>query len=64
VLGARQLEILALIADGLGNAEIADRLFLSEATVKWHVRQILRRLGVANRAEAAACFVRSGTGPN
>jgi DNA-binding NarL/FixJ family response regulator len=54
ILGARQLEILELIADGLSNIEIADRLFISEATVKWHVRQILRKLGATNRAQAVA----------
>ena len=50
----RQLEILRLIADGYINAEIAGRLYVTEGTVKWHVRQILRSLGVANRAQAVA----------
>jgi PAS domain S-box-containing protein len=59
LLTARQLEVLALIADGCGNAEIATRLYLSESTVKWHVRQILRKLRVANRAEAVARYVRT-----
>jgi PAS domain S-box-containing protein len=59
VLTPRQVEILSLIAEGLGNADIAVRLFLSETTIKWHVRQILRKLGVANRAEAVARYVRS-----
>jgi PAS domain S-box-containing protein len=58
-LSARQLEILSLIADGLGNGEVAARLYLSEATVKWHVRQILRKLRVSNRAEAVAQYVRT-----
>ena len=58
-LSARQLEILSLIADGLGNGEVAARLYLSEATVKWHVRQILRKLGVSNRSEAVARYVRT-----
>jgi PAS domain S-box-containing protein len=56
LLTARQLEILALVGEGLSNAEIADRLFLSESTVKWHVRKILRALGVANRAQAVARY--------
>ncbi|HEX5984630.1 MAG TPA: PAS domain-containing protein, partial [Solirubrobacterales bacterium] len=53
-LSARQLEILSLVAEGLSNAEIASRLYLGESTVKWHVRKILRALGVANRAQAVA----------
>jgi PAS domain S-box-containing protein len=56
-LSARQLEILALVADGLSNAEIASRLYLTESTVKWHVRKILRALGVSNRAQAVAEFL-------
>ena len=59
-LSARQLEVLALVADGLGNREIADSLFISESTVKWHVRQILRALGVANRAQAVARYLGAG----
>ena len=54
VLTPRQLEILGLIGEGLGNADIAARLFLGESTVKWHVRNILRALGVVNRAQAVA----------
>jgi PAS domain S-box-containing protein len=57
LLSTRQLEILSLIADGLSNSEIADRLFLAESTVKWHVRQILRTLGVSNRAQAMARYL-------
>ena len=57
LLGARQLEILALVAEGLSNAEIASRLYLTESTVKWHVRKILRALGVANRAQAVARYL-------
>ena len=41
------------------NGEVAARLYLSEATVKWHVRQILRKLGVSNRSEAVARYVRT-----
>lgn len=54
LLSQRQLEILRLIADGCTNAEIAARLFVTEGTVKWHVRRILGALGVANRAQAVA----------
>lgn len=60
VLSARQLEILALVAEGLDNREIAERLFISESTVKWHLRQILRALGVANRAQAVARYLGAG----
>jgi PAS domain S-box-containing protein len=56
-LSSRRLEILALVADGLSNAEIASRLYLTESTVKWHVRKILRALGVANRAQAVARYL-------
>lgn len=57
LLSARQLEILALVAEGLSNAEIASRLYLTESTIKWHVRKILRALGVANRAQAVARYL-------
>ncbi len=53
-LTRRQLEILRLIADGLTNAAIAERLFLTEGTVKWHVSQILNKTDTNNRAEAIA----------
>jgi PAS domain S-box-containing protein len=55
-LSPRQLEILALVAEGLGNAEIADRLYLAESTVKWHMRKILQALKVSNRAQAVARY--------
>jgi PAS domain S-box-containing protein len=57
LLTRRQLEILGLVAEGLSNAEIAEQLFLSESTVKWHVRKVLRALGVANRAQAVARYL-------
>jgi len=57
LLSPRQLEILALVAEGLSNAEIASRLYLGESTVKWHVRKILKALGVANRAQAVARYL-------
>lgn len=59
LLSPRQVEILALIAEGLSNAEIAARLYLTESTVKWHIRKILRALGVANRAQAVARYLSS-----
>jgi PAS domain S-box-containing protein len=62
LLSSRQLEILALVADGLSNAEIASRLYLTESTVKWHVRKVLRALGVANRAQAVARYLSADSG--
>jgi PAS domain S-box-containing protein len=62
LLSARQLEILALVADGHSNAEIASRLFVAESTVKWHLRQILRTLGVSNRAQAVARYLTADRG--
>jgi len=53
-LSERQLETLELVAEGLTNAEIAKRMFISETTVKWHIKQILIKTGSANRAEAVA----------
>ncbi|MGZ6691622.1 MAG: PAS domain S-box protein [Solirubrobacteraceae bacterium] len=53
-LTSRQLEILRLVAKGLTSAQIAERLFLTEATVKWHVKQILTKTASSNRAEAVA----------
>jgi NarL family two-component system response regulator LiaR len=54
----RQKEVLALVVDGLSNAEIASRLVISIATVRYHVSTILSKLGAANRAEAAALAVK------
>jgi DNA-binding CsgD family transcriptional regulator len=53
-LTARQLEVLALVAEGLRNSEIASQLFLSEKTVDHHVSAILRKLGARTRGEAAS----------
>jgi len=57
LLSARQVEILALVAEGLSNSEIAARLYLTESTVKWHMRKVLKALGVANRAQAVARYL-------
>jgi ATP/maltotriose-dependent transcriptional regulator MalT len=52
-LTRRELEVLALLADGLTNPEIADKLYLSTGTVKVHTRNIYGKLNVSNRTEAA-----------
>jgi DNA-binding NarL/FixJ family response regulator len=52
-LTAREIDVLHLVADGLSNAEIADRLVLSERTVHAHLRSIFDKLGVNSRTAAA-----------
>jgi len=59
LLTPRQLEILRLIAHGLTNAAIAERLVLTESTVKWHVKQILAKTASSNRTEAVARVLRA-----
>lgn len=59
-LSARELEVLALIAEGLTNGQIADRLVLSEHTVHRHVTNLLRKLGLPSRAAAATLAGRHG----
>jgi DNA-binding NarL/FixJ family response regulator len=55
-LTPREREVLVLLASGASNQQIADALVLSEATVKTHVRGVLRKLEVANRTEAVARY--------
>ncbi|KXO99161.1 MadR family response regulator transcription factor [Tsukamurella pseudospumae] len=52
-LTARELEVLRLLAKGNSNSGIGDQLFISPTTVKFHVSNVLRKLGVSRRAEAA-----------
>ncbi|MCY0879271.1 MAG: response regulator transcription factor [Firmicutes bacterium] len=59
-LSSQDVEILALVAQGWTNREIADRLHFSENTVKAHVNQIMAQLGAKNRVEAAVIAYRHG----
>ncbi len=62
LLSARQREILWLLAEGATNAEIGRRLYLSESTIKQHLRAAYKALGVRNRREAAALWRRCRRG--
>jgi NarL family two-component system response regulator LiaR len=59
-LTEREAEVLGLVARGLTNQEIADRLFVSERTVRTHVSNILSKLHLANRTQAALYALREG----
>ena len=52
-LSAREADLLRLVANGLTNAEVAEKLFLSSRTVDWHLGSIYRKLGLHSRTEAA-----------
>jgi len=62
VMTRREAEILDLLGHGLSNPEIADRLYISRKTVEHHVGNILAKLGLRSRAEAAAYAARTGSG--
>jgi two-component system, NarL family, response regulator YdfI len=59
-LTPRETEVLGLLAEGLGNKEIASRLGVSEHTVKFHVASIMGKLGAASRTEAVTLGIRHG----
>lgn len=56
-LTPREREVLALVARGFSNQEIADRLVIAERTVRTHVSLSIRKLGVSNRAAAAILYI-------
>ncbi len=63
-LSPRESAVLAVLAEGRTNREIAERLFISERTVAVHVRRILAKLGVSGRVEAAGLAIRLGLVPD
>jgi non-specific serine/threonine protein kinase len=58
VLTAREREIASLMADGLSNRDIAEKLVISEGTVEVHVKHVLGKLGFRSRSQVAAWFAR------
>lgn len=62
-LTSRELEVLRLLAEGLGNKDIAGQLGMSDHTAKFHVAQILAKLGAASRTEAVSIAIRQGLIP-
>jgi len=59
-LSAREVEVLTLVADGLSNKRIADKLFIAENTVKMHVKNILGKLSATDRTQAVTIALRRG----
>jgi DNA-binding NarL/FixJ family response regulator len=62
-LTEREREVLQLVAEGLTNQEMARRLRVSDSTIKFHLQNVYLKLGVSNRTEAAAHFLRNRPGP-
>lgn len=60
VLTRRELEVLALIAQGLSNRQICEKLFVSEATIKTHVARVIMKTGCRDRAQVVALAYQSG----
>ena len=60
LLTTRELEVLTLMSRGLSNRQIADQLVISQATVKFHVNSLLKKLRAGNRAEAVSRFLKPG----
>ena len=58
-LTKRELQVLPLLADGLSNKQIAHRMTITERTVKYHISNILRKLDLFSRTEAAVAFLRN-----
>jgi DNA-binding NarL/FixJ family response regulator len=59
-LSPREAEVLKLLAEGLGVAAIASKLYVSESTAKTHISKIYEKLGAANRAQAIMNAIRAG----
>jgi DNA-binding NarL/FixJ family response regulator len=59
-LTAREIEVLGQVAGGNRNRDIAERLFISEETVKGHVKRIMDKLGASDRTQAVAIAIRRG----
>ena len=59
-LTAREIDVLRLVAGGNRNRDIAERLYISEETVKVHVKHIMEKLGANDRTQAVAIAVRRG----
>jgi DNA-binding NarL/FixJ family response regulator len=60
LLTDRERRILSLMALGLSNREIAERVYLSEGTVKWHTNKIFKKLGVQSRTQAVMKALEAG----
>jgi DNA-binding CsgD family transcriptional regulator len=59
VLSPRERQVIEMAALGLSNSQVAERLSLSVHAVKFHLAAVYRKLGVANRTEAAVAYVRT-----